>query len=96
MTIWDAVGIVLGYLSPIAEISFVAGTLAFMSGAFLGNALRRFGAIGTPKETAQSEEDGSQEEEVWTPQREAQWGLVGSIIAALISAVASVVAATLS
>jgi hypothetical protein len=74
--------------SPIAP-------LAFMSGAFLGNALRRVGLLGTPKEPLQGDEEGEQEE-VWTPKKEAQWGLVGSIIAALISAVASVVAATLS
>jgi hypothetical protein len=71
-------------------------SLAFMSGAFLGNALRRVGLLGTPKELPQGEEEGEHEEEVWTPRKEARWGLAGSIIVALISAVASVVAAALS
>jgi hypothetical protein len=70
-------------------------SLGFMSGAFLGNALRRFGVLGTPKEPPQGEDEGEQEE-VWSPRKEAQWGLAGSVIVALISALASVVAATLS
>jgi hypothetical protein len=76
-------------------LAFVLAPQAFMSGAFLGNALRRVGLLGTPKEPLQGEEEGKHEEEVWTPRKEAQWGLVGSIIVALISAAASVIAAFL-
>jgi hypothetical protein len=78
----------------LALVSLLA-LLPFMSGAFLGNALRRVGLLGTPKEPLQGEEEGDWEE-VWSPRKEAQWGLAGSIIVALISALASVVAATLS
>jgi hypothetical protein len=80
-----ALGVIAGFTS-----------LAFMSGAFLGNALRRVGFLGTPKELPQGEEEGHGEEEVWSAKKEAQWGLAGSIIVALISAVASVLAAALS
>jgi hypothetical protein len=79
-----------------AFFAFALASLAFMSGALLGNALRRVGLLGTPKEPLQGKEEGEREEEVWTPRKQAQWGLAGSIIAALISAVASVVAAALS
>jgi hypothetical protein len=72
---------------------FATASLAFMSGAFLGNALRRVGFLVPPKEPRGEEED---REEVWSPRKEARWGLAGSIIVALISALASVVAATLS
>jgi excisionase family DNA binding protein len=79
-----------------ALFAFALALPAFMSGAFLGNALRRVGLLGTPKEPLQGEEEGEYEEEVWTPRKEARWGLAGSIIVAFISAVASVVAAALS
>jgi hypothetical protein len=67
-----------------------AGSLAFMSGAFLGNALGRVGIIGTPKG---EEESGS--EEGWTPRQEGRWGLIGGIITASIPALATVIAALL-
>jgi hypothetical protein len=84
-----------GVLAFPSLIVFATASLAFMSGAFLGNALRRGGLLGTPKEPPQGEEEGDQEE-VWSAKKEAQWGLAGSVIVALISALASVVAATLS
>jgi hypothetical protein len=77
-----------------ALVAFALASLAFMSGALLGNALRRVGLLGTPKEPPQGEEEVDQEE-VWSPRKQAQWGIAGSIIAALISAAASVVAAAL-
>jgi hypothetical protein len=70
--------------------------LPFLSGAFLGNALRRVGLLGTPKEPPEGEEEGDQEEEVWSPRKEARWGLAGTVLAALISALASVVAASIN
>jgi hypothetical protein len=76
--------------------AFALALLPFMSGAFLGNALRRVGLLGTPKEPLQGEEEAEHEEEVWSPRKEARWGLAGTIIAAGISAVASIVAAALS
>ena len=91
------------YFLPIlfvVTVTFAAlaaiATLAFMSGALFGNALQRVGLLGTPKELPQGEEEGDHEEEVWSPRKQAQWGLAGSIIVALISALASVVAAALS
>jgi hypothetical protein len=64
---------------------------AFMSGAFLGNALRRFGVLGTPKELLQGEEEGEREEEVWSPRKEAQWGLAGTLISALATLAAALI-----
>jgi hypothetical protein len=78
-----------------AFVAFAVASQAFMSGAFLGNALRRVGLLGMPKEPPKSAEEGDQEEEVWSPRKEARWGLATGIIVALISAVASVVAAAL-
>jgi len=69
---------------------FTLPLIAFMSGAFLGNALRRVGFLGTPKEPLQGEEDVEQEE-VWSPRKEAQWGLAGSIIVALASVLAAAI-----
>jgi hypothetical protein len=71
-----------------------AGSLAFMSGAFLGNALARVGIIGTPKEQPEGEEE-SGSEEGWTPRQEGRWGLIGGIITASIPALATVIAALL-
>jgi hypothetical protein len=79
-----------------ALLAFPVASLSFMSGALLGNALRRVGLLGTPKELPQGEEEVDQELEAWTPRKQAQWGLAGTLIAALISAVASVVAASIS
>jgi hypothetical protein len=73
-------------------VAFAVASLAFMSGALLGNALRRVGLFGTPKELPQGEDEGDQEE-VWTARKEARWGLAGTLIAALISALASLGAA---
>jgi hypothetical protein len=90
---------ILTFMEIAAVLIFVAAavaSLAFMSGAFLGNALRRFGVLGTPKEQPQGEDEEAQEEEVWSPRKEARWGLAGTVIASLITAVASVVAAYLS
>jgi hypothetical protein len=84
-----------GDLAFSSLLVFATASLAFMSGAFLGNALRRVGLLGTPKEPPQGEEEGDQEE-VWSAKKEAQWGLAGSIIVALISAVASIVTAVMS
>jgi hypothetical protein len=84
-----------GQLPILVVVTFAAlaaiATLAFMSGAFLGNALQRVGLLGTPKELLQDEE-----EEVWSPRKGARWGLATGILAALISGVFSVVAAALS
>jgi hypothetical protein len=90
---WSVLAVMLAFTTL---LSFTLAPLAFMSGAFLGNALRRAGFLGTPQKPPQGEEEGEQEEEVWSPRKEARWGLAGTLIAALISAVASVVAATLS
>ena len=83
------------FLVFITLVSLAVASLAFMSGALLGNALRRAGFLGTPKELPQGEDEGDQEE-VWSPRKQAQWGLAGTIIASLITAVASVVVAALS
>jgi|SRR5215217_1149786 len=71
-------------------------SLSFMSGAFLGNALRRVGLLGTPKELPQGEEEGDQKEAEWTIRQQVLWGFAGTIIASLITAVASVLAASIS
>jgi hypothetical protein len=71
-----------------------AGTLAFMSGAFLGNALGRVGIIGTPKEPPDGEEE-SGSKGVWTARQEGRWGIIGGIITASIPAIATVIAAIL-
>jgi hypothetical protein len=91
----DSEGALLLYLIALGVIAGFT-SLAFMSGAFVGNALRRVGFLGTPKELPQGEEVGHGEEEAWSAKKEAQWGLAGSIIVALISALASIVAAALS
>jgi len=92
---WELLSELLSIPFYSALVSLLA-LLPFMSGAFLGNALRRVGLLGTPKEPLQGEEEGEREEEVWSPRKEARWGIAGTILAALISAVASVVAAALS
>ena len=71
-----------------------AGTLAFMSGAFLGNSLGRVGIIGTPKEPPEGEEE-SGSKGVWTARQESRWGIIGGIITASIPAIATVIAALL-
>jgi len=93
VTVPSLTGFVFGAFVSLAAV-YVA-SVAFMSGAFLGNAQRRVGFLGTPKELPQGGEEGDQEE-VWSPRKEARWGLVGSIIVALISAVASVLAASIN
>jgi hypothetical protein len=54
-----------GFLSLVA---FATALLPFMSGAFLGNALRRVGLLGTPKEPPEGEEEGD-EGEVWSAKK---------------------------
>jgi len=94
VTVPSWTGFVFGAFVSLAAVN--VASVAFMSGAFLGNAQRRVGLLGTPKEPLQGEEEGEHEEEVWSPRKEARWGLVGSIIVALISAVASVLAASIN
>jgi hypothetical protein len=77
-----------------AMIWGAAGSLAFMSGAFLGNALGRVGIIGTPKELPEGEEE-SGSEEFWTAKQESRWGVIGGIITASIPAIATVISALL-
>jgi hypothetical protein len=76
-------------------IYFSIASLYFMSGAFLGNALRRrFGVIGTPKEPVPGQEDGdTEQEEVWTTTQEVRWGLIGTIGSAVLTGIFSVVVA---
>jgi hypothetical protein len=76
----------------IALLASAVASIAFMSGALLGNALRRVGFLGTPKELSQGEK-GDQEEAGWTIRQQVLWGFAGSTVGALISAVATVVAA---
>jgi hypothetical protein len=73
----------------------VAGaSQVFMSGAFLGNALRRLGVLGTPKEPLPDQEDAdTEQEEVWSPGQEARWGLIGTLASAVLTGIFSVVVA---
>jgi hypothetical protein len=82
------------FLIFLTLVAFAVASLAFMSGALLGNALRRVGFLGRPKELPQGEE-GDQEEAELTTRQQVLWGVAGSIIAALISALASIVAASI-
>ncbi|MFL6031314.1 MAG: hypothetical protein ACJ73Y_00905 [Rubrobacteraceae bacterium] len=85
----------IGFVYAVGALIWgTAGSLAFMSGAFLGNALGRVGIIGTPKVPPEGKEvSGS--EEVWTSRQEGRWGLIGGIITASIPAIATVIAAIL-
>jgi excisionase family DNA binding protein len=85
----------IGFVYAVGALIWgAAGSLAFMSGAFLGNALGRVGFIGTPKVAPEGEEE-SGSEEVWTSRQEGRWGLIGGIITASIPAIATVIAALL-
>jgi hypothetical protein len=85
----------IGFIYAVGALIWgTAGSLAFMSGAFLGNALGRVGIIGTRKEPPEGEEE-SGSEEAWTPRQEGRWGLIGGIITASIPAIATVIAALL-